>query len=89
MAARKIFDIVRTRRNQFGTYYNARFAPKVDSIPDLESMAKAVGKELGKDVSLRARNDGQVDRNQRVWIDLYPRTENVFAKAKEAADAQS
>lgn len=87
MAASKIFDIVRTRRNQYGTFYNARFAPKVDSMPSLEAMTKAVSKELGKDVELRARNDGQVDRSNRVWVDLYPVTVNPFAQAKEQSNA--
>jgi len=87
MARRKktqqLFDTVKRRNNAFGSFYNCRFKAGVESIPTLEAMAEAVSIETGRDVELRARNDGQVDRNGQVWIDLYPVTVNPFKAAQQ------
>ena len=90
MAKRKVFDVVKRRSNQFGTFYNCRFAPKIDSIPSLEAMGEAIEAETGREgIEWRARGDGQVDRNGRVWIDVYFRAPNPFELAAEQAEVAS
>jgi hypothetical protein len=73
----QIFDVVKARYNAHGKLFNCRFAPEVQSIPSLKSM----GDEL--QTELRARNEPRVDRHGRIWVDLYPKSENVFEQAEQ------
>ena len=101
MAARKrktqkLFAEVKSRNNDYGRYYNARFADGVDSIPSLQALEEALNIVLNRDnpVKLRARGDGvpqkSGDHIGSVWVDLFPKLENPFkaAKALKAEQAQ-
>jgi hypothetical protein len=77
----QLFDMVKRRWNAHGPLYNCRFAPEVQSVPSLPAMADEL------QIDARARSEARRDRHGRVWVDIYPKSEEqqLFEQNEEVA----
>lgn len=77
----QIFDMVKRRWNAHGPLYNCRFAPGVNSIPSLATMCDEI------QIDGRARSEARKDRHDRIWVDIYPKSEEreLFEQNEEVA----
>lgn len=77
----QIFDMVKRRWNAHGPLYNCRFKTEVPSLPSLAAMCDEL------QINGRARSEARKDRHGRIWVDIYPKSEEreLFEQTEEVA----